>query len=890
MSTYTVREAGGGLRPGNWRVRSRLVALVLVPTVAAVLLGGVQVLASMSAADDYQRVNDLARLSDRVGALAHELAEERDRTAWFIALGRPESGVRDMRARTDLVDDAAARVRESGVLLGGQVGGRTGDEVETVLARLEDLAPLRRQALQSTLSPDAAVAAYSPIIADLLSLHDELGRGAADDVLVSRALTLDALVRAKEALSYQRALLTVALVAGRFEREQLEQFLGALAVERAERERFAAGTGSEERRVFDETVDGRAAGRAGSLRELALRRAAAGASLKGLDPAAGNDAGQWYEAATAVIDQMRGVEKRHAQDIVVRSQELRDGERTRALLVAGAVTGLLLIVPTITTGVARSLVRPLRLLRREALDVAEERLPSYVRRVRESRGGEVVAGIPPIGIVSRDEIGEVARAFDEVHREAVRLAGEEARLRDTVNAMFVSLSRRSQALVERQLTLVERLGRGERDDRRLADLRALDHLATRMRRNSENLLVLAGQEAARRRQRPVELTEVIRVALSEVEDHDRVTIRAGSGAAVAGPAVGDVVHLLAELVENAVSFSPKGTPVTVSGDRVDGGVMVAVTDQGIGMTPGELAEANRRLADPQVADASVARRIGLFVVGRLALRHGIRVRLHPRETGLTAMVTLPESLLVAASAMPVAPPRAPVLAAPVAPEASPAPLWNRPPGTTGPSVWSPPPERPRPTGERSAFPPPGPLDRLPGSTGANETGPPPRAGTSPPGEDDYLPIFASVESGWFRISGSAPASAADTGVPSSDPARFSGSGASAAPGSGGPAASGVAPVGRPAGPGSWSSPGDGGWRAAQAASIPALGGTIAAGLPKRTPRANLVPGSVSPSRPQPPVRPRPADASRSAERARSRMTSFQEGVRKARDEIPDRER
>ncbi|MGJ6963937.1 nitrate- and nitrite sensing domain-containing protein [Streptosporangium sp. G11] len=914
MSTHEIHGAGSGLRLRNWRVRRRLVALILVPTIAAVLLGGVQVFASMRAAGDYQGVNDLARLSARVGTLTHELAEERDHTAWFIALGRPESGVEDVRAQMDLVDSSVTRVRESGSLLGEEVTGRTREEVETAITRLDDLPPLREQALKSTLLPDATVAAYSLVIADLLSLHDELGKGSADDVLFGQALTLDALARAKEALSFQRALLTVVLVAGRFEQGQMEQFLGAVSTERNERKTFAAEAGSRNRRLFDEAVNGRTAERAELIRELVLLRAASGVSLRGLDLERKDDAKEWYDAATVTIGHMREVEERHAQDIVVRSQQLGDAEQSRALMVAAAVAALLALVLVITIGVARSLVRPLRRLRREALEVAGERLPAYVQRVREAHGGEIVAEVAPIGVLSRDEIGEVARAFDEVHREAVRLAGDEARLRNTVNAMFVNLSRRSQSLVERQLSLVERLERGERDDQRLADLFKLDHLATRMRRNSENLLVLAGQEVARRWRQPVELMDVVRASLSEVENYERVTNLVQSEVAVAGPAVSDVVHLLAELVENAVSFSQPDTRVTVSSSRIDGGgVMVSVTDKGIGMTLDELSEANRRLADPQADDASVARHMGLFVVSRLALKHGVRVQLRPQDSGLTAMVLLPEALLIlppvgvqqtgypqpatafpgmpagtpglptgvvgfsggaADSPFPHAPgvagppPRVPLLAAPTDTQAPPAagppslPSRVRP-DATARSVWNPPAERLRPPGEQGGFPQlPGPFDRLPGPLDSPSGFP---AGTSAEREDDFLPIFASVESAWFRIADLPRGSGAETAGPE------------------------VAASEEPrAEPEPWTSPGDSGWQAAQAASAPALGGKTAAGLPKRTPLANLVPGSVTPlvRSEQPPA---PAMPSLSPERVRSRMASFQEGVRRARNELPDRE-
>nr|BFE87331.1 hypothetical protein GCM10020093_099320 [Planobispora longispora] len=912
MSTGRARKTGNGLRLRNWRVRSRLVALILVPTAALVLLAGLQVAASVNAASDYQRVNDLARLSDRIGALTHELAEERDRTAWFIALGRPEDVAEEVRDQMGAVDSTAARVRDGGTLIAGETAGRTGDEIRAALARLDDLAPLRRQALEEKLLPDAAIDAYTLVIADLLSLHDELGKGSSDDLLFGRSLTLDALARAKESLSLQRALLSVVLVAGRFEQEQMERFLGAISSERNERAAFSAEAGPEDRRFFDETVNGHTADRADFLRELVMVRAASGASLKGLDLSEEDDARQWYEAVSVTIDRMRAVEQRHAEAIVTRSRELRDAERDRALVVAGSAAGLLLAILLITTGVARSLVRPLRRLRREALEVAGKRLPAYVQQVRESRDGEAPAEVPPIGIMSRDEIGEVARAFDEVHREAVRLAGDEAKLRKTINAMFVNLSRRSQTLVERQLTLVERLERGERDDDRLADLFKLDHLATRMRRNSESLLVLAGQEVVRRWRQPVEIMDVVRASLSEVENYDRVVTRVHAEAAVTGPAVSDVVHLLAELVENAIAFSPEESKVTVSCDRTGNGMMISVTDHGIGMSAEEIAQANARLVAPPAADAAAARRMGLFVVGRLALKHGIRVQLRPQETGLTAMVLLPESLLVPLTGPSFPPPLAPGSPFPRHPPRAPPARPSRPSPRAPPGRPDPCPFRRRPY-RRSPDRPRSP-GRVPGSRPSARTGSPgalrplrplqlhdalpagaperfdrfamgsrePAEPEQPPipperieplpavgtpaldSEDEYLPIFASVESGWFRT------------VDRMSPRP---------PDPSGPTGSAVPD--EPSDP--WTSPADSGWQAASVASDPSFVGLTSAGLPRRTPKANLVPGSVpraTPARPEP--RPEPAMPV-SAERARNRMAEFQQGLRRARDERPNRE-
>ena len=302
------------------------------------------------------------------------------------------------------------------------------------------------------------------------------------------------------------------------------------------------------------------------------------------------------------------------------------------------------------------MIRPLRKLRADALEVAGSKLPDMVRRLSESEGGDASAEIEPIGVTSTDEIGEVARAFDQVHREAVRLAADEAMLRGNLNAMFVNLSRRSQSLIERQLSLIDNLEQTEQDADRLSSLFRLDHLATRMRRNSENLLVLAGHEAASRRwSQPVPLVDVLRAAVSEMEQYERVVLNVQPGIQVIGQAVNDVVHLVAEMVENATTFSPEDTQVYVTGQPLtSGGVLLDITDNGVGISEQEMAHANWRLDNPPVVDVAVSRRMGLFVVGRLAARHGVRVRLrHAQSGGLTALIWLPESVAAPEAAQPL---------------------------------------------------------------------------------------------------------------------------------------------------------------------------------------------------------------------------------------------
>jgi signal transduction histidine kinase len=883
----------------NWRVRARLVALILVPTAAAVLLGGFQVFASTGAAADFARTNQLAQLSAQIGELTHVVSGERARTSWFIARNRPASALPPVREQMEQVDDVIGEVRTSADALLLTVTGRTADQIQNMLNRLDDLTGLREQALEADLLPAASVELYTTVINDLLSVHNELIKGSQDDELFRQSRMLDALARAKESVSHQQALLTTVLTEGAFSQDQLKRFLGELSREENERRTFADEATAEERRIFDENVNGRSADNMLFLRELVLIRATAGQTVRGLDQGNRDDAGQWFEASNVVVDSMRLVEQRQAAGIVTRSEALSADERQRAYVIAGAVIALLVAVLLITTGVARSLVRPLRRLRAEALDIAGKRLPDFVQHLRESRDGVVDAEVPPINVFSRDEVGEVARAFDEVHREAVRLAGDEARLRANVNSMFVNLSRRSQTLVERQLSLIERLERGERDDDRLGDLFKLDHLATRMRRNSENLLVLAGQEAARKWSQPVELMDVVRAALGEVESYDRVSIQVQSETAIAGQGVNDVVHLLAELIENAVSFSARDTKVIISSSRIDGGgLMVSVTDNGISMNAEELTEANWRLANPPVVDVSVSRRMGLFVVGRLALRHNIRVQLRRQDVGgLTAMVLLPETLL---TAMPGSAADASVVRTAVsAPEMMP---YAQVPMQSMPSMPSMPPMMPTPSMPGPGHPS---LDMTPApepsswfsSQYTNSVELPAEPFPSQePAQGDFLPIFASVESSWFTK----PSFTPDRREPDPDPA-WSSSGAPSWPSqeeTSWPSQGEVTPAPLPTraarapqddtgsmtpprAPVEWSSPADSGWQAAGAVREPVLGGTTSSGLPKRTPKANLVPGSAAPApapMPAPPVSP---------DRLRSRLSSYQQGVRKGRAELEE---
>ncbi|MFE3450686.1 nitrate- and nitrite sensing domain-containing protein [Nonomuraea sp. NPDC059194] len=943
------RTAGGSFKLRNWRVRSKLLALIVIPTTAALLLGGFRITSSIASAAEYQRVNETAELAGKLAGLSHELELERDLIALYVAAGRPSNGDTRLKKQFAAVDSAATGVKAS---LDAVASSDTLERAEVVRAanRLKNLPSARQAAVESQIDVRTVIAQYHGIVTDLLALNDNINQGAVDPELAHSTAGFGALSRAKEQASRERALIVAGLMARRFTGAELNDINAARAQLDSEIATFRSEASLPQRVKYDDTVSGQKKDRAEFIRARALVLAGQNLPIAGRDLGGIRDGGQWFDAATDTIDRMREVEADLAESIILRSRDLKEAEQRGALIFGGVIVLLLVIVLAVTIVMAGSLVRPLRRLRGEALHIAGRRLPDTVRTLRES-GDEASAQIEPISVSSHDEIGEVARAFDEVHREAVRLAGEESKLRANVNAMFVNLSRRSQTLVERQITLIDGLEQGEQDEQRLANLFKLDHLATRMRRNSENLLVLAGQDPPRRWSQPVQLVDVARASLSEVENYDRVNLQVPGGAAVAGQAVNDIIHLLAELVENALAFSPRETHVVVSGNRIDGGgMMVSVTDSGIGMTQEELAHANARLADAPTVDVSVSRRMGLFVVARLAHRHGVRVQLRPHGGGgLTAMVLLPEALLggptpamagsgamAGAGSMGVEMPAgwAADIQRPAAFTADTGPAWASEPGTGmgGPGGWNSEPEPmpswggadtgggagswpssaqwPSTDGAASQWPstdagkaqwPSADAGKAqwPSDTGAWASGPRMAGGTFDSGEAD---VWAPSKGAWPE--------AAPSDQPSTQSSTWSFQ-------DGPPAASGTGRYdfpeveSNPTGPipavkggksdeflpifasveSAWFDKGeewgtakaDAGWSAAEAVREPVRDGATAAGLPKRVPKANLIPGSADTSAPKG-VAPMPAI---SPERVRNRFSSFQQGFRAARDDISE---
>ncbi|GAA4719730.1 sensor histidine kinase [Nocardioides conyzicola] len=336
----------------------------------------------------------------------------------------------------------------------------------------------------------------------------------------------------------------------------------------------------------------------------------------------------------------------------------------RQLAIASAVvTGVALLVAVLLTlMVARTLTRPIRRVRDGAIQVANEELPEAVARIR---AGEQPGEITPIDVTTEEEMGQLARAFDTLHRQAITLASGEAELRSQVGDMFATLSRRNTTLINQQLGLIEDLERDEEDPRRLESLFRLDHLASRMRRTAESLMVLADAPTPGTDGADLTVADLLQAAIAGVRDYQRVQILSTPDGRVAGVAAPDIVHLLTELVDNALNYSPPTAPVMVEAVRTSSGIEVEIADAGLGVATGDLSRLNAELASGGQVTAETARRMGLLVVSRLARRRGIQVRLELNERGgVTARVMLPAALLPGgtAASVPTSPSWSPVAA------------------------------------------------------------------------------------------------------------------------------------------------------------------------------------------------------------------------------------
>lgn len=577
------RSARAALAPRNWRVASRLIVLVAIPTLLGLALTGLRVTGETRSAQAYGQVGRLAVLGQDVAGLTQAVQLERAETATFIAAGRPAADLAALRRQYVITDGWAVTVRRLLRQPGYPARTRAGGAM--VLASLADLPGLRSEAAQGQASALALTNGYAAATAGLFPINDGIADGSGNPALISSVRALGALARMQDAASQQQAILDVGLAQGRFEPGALNALMTAQDEQADDLVSFRGAATREETWALTQTL---ASPLAGQAQAVELRATTAGDGTLALGPQA---ARQWQTGMSLTVGWMRHAQQQMATWITGYAGGMQRSAMRSAIITGAVALAILVLICVATLIMARTLAR--------------------------------------------------------VHREAVRLAGEEARRRRSISAISASFFQRSHSLLERLLRLIDSLELHEDDPGRLASLFQIDHLVTRMRRNSDSALVLAGHEAPDHWMEPVTLVDVLRAAVSEIEQYNRVDVDVQLGNSVSGEAAADTVHLLAELLDNATAFSPKTTHVIVSGHLAPGGgVLVRITDAGPGLPEEDLRDLNWQLAHPPAADGEGTRRIGLFAVAHLAARHGITVTLgRPADGGTAAEVYLPATVI-----------------------------------------------------------------------------------------------------------------------------------------------------------------------------------------------------------------------------------------------------
>ena len=632
-------ELGEAMRFRGNSIRRKIVALLLVPLVSLTAIWGFATVLTGREAEDLFNVSDVVeKIGYPIEDTVRVMQQERRQTLVYLADPRASDGLADLRRSRTATDKAVAEIRRNAKNpdVRDAMGEGTGERLSAVLDGFDGIEALRRSVEDGTVSRAQALDLYNRLVDPCYVLLGNLH--VVDNVEMDKQYrALVNLARARELLSREDALLGSSLIVGKLTRDEIRDVSDLVAQrslmydvnlqllpssERERYERFWKDAATAPMRVAEQAAVSSGTGTSGEV------------SAQNWDSAAGNvldklgtlndDAGDRYQ------DRVRPV----AMGVIAKAA------------IAG-VLGLLALLFSLflSVRVGRALIRDLRQLRLEAHEASGVRLPSVMRRLSAGEQVDVETEVPRLEF-DKNEIGEVGQALNTLQRAAVEAAVKQAELRAGVSEVFVNLARRSQVLLHKQLTLLDTMERRTEDTDELADLFRLDHLTTRMRRHAEGLVILSGAAPSRQWRKPVQLMDVVRAAVAEVEDYERIEVRRLPRIAVTGPAVADLTHLVAELLENATVFSPPHTAVQVLGERVANGFTLEIHDRGLGMAADALLDANLRLAETPEFELSDTDRLGLFVVSRLAQRQNVRVSLQPSPYGgTTAVLFVPDALL-----------------------------------------------------------------------------------------------------------------------------------------------------------------------------------------------------------------------------------------------------
>ncbi len=687
----------------NMKVGTKLIAVLVAPVLVLLILGYVGVSQRLSTASTTQRVEQLANMAAVNADVAHQLQREAIYSAAYMA----SAGTQwhdELAAQRKATDAAITQFNTTLHKVNpGKESADLAKDVSAVNSALGNLDTQRRSVDGLETPAPTAIGQYDNASTDLAQLNTAIAASANDPEL-ARGLTTFANLNAVKAADANQAALSVALVqAGQFpqtwpsngqaavpcqvvnsscgvynaltaasgnEGNAENVYYDSATADQKSLLRNATGSTSGaamaavEKQIFDTvtfaypTADSNTTSPLNASNSVPTQVAPSGVNLAPWSPKVTIDQDGNYvpidktatvKAANDQLTQLKSAESSIIGEVSSTAQSLRSKAQQEATLFVVGAFGSIAIALLIAFYVARAVTVPLKKLTTAAYTLSTDKLPGLVERLRnpDESGASLTEALAPIDISSKDEIGQLADAFNSIQHVTIEVAEEQgALLRKGIGDIFINLARRNQTLLDRQIEFIDQLEANEEDADQLDNLFKLDHLATRMRRNAESLLVLAGAEPPRRRGRPVALADVVRVAIGEVEDFARISLLALDDVTVGGNVAVDLAHLLSELMENATHFSPPDTTVEIVGHRAEDGYTLSVSDQGIGMSADQLGEANNQLARPPLVGLALSRSLGFIVIGRLASRFGVAVRLTSSPSGgVTALVTLPPELV-----------------------------------------------------------------------------------------------------------------------------------------------------------------------------------------------------------------------------------------------------
>ncbi|MFF6781559.1 nitrate- and nitrite sensing domain-containing protein [Streptomyces sp. NPDC012510] len=629
------------LRPRS--VRAKIVALLMLPIVSLMALWSFAAVTTVAAIGDTERAKDVnSELLAPVAEFVTALQAERT-AAMRYAARRSETGLDELRADQQSTDDAVKALREglnSSSSDAALIDTGLPDRLDTLEADFSGLATLRAETTGSG-AKDAVTTGYtkySTVIDHAFAVTGALTSEQGTDATSEARVVLE-LSRVRDAVAREQALLAAATASGTLGKEQYARFVGAVATQRELLKPAVADLKDEHRPAYEVLLKSDSYT---TLAEVEDRVTDAGPG-----PVSAAVIQGWGSSSEAVLKGLREAETDAGTGAAAKADAFGwDTLGASGVAVVLGLVGVLLSL-LVSVGVGRGLIVELLDLRNSALEVAGRRLPQAMRRLHAGQGVDIDAEAP-MRRLAGDELAQVGTALTAVQRAALKAASERAELLSGISGVYVSLARRSQVLLHRQLDLLsvmERRQQEQQNHAELYDLYRVDYLATRMRRHSESLLILSGIAPGRGWRDPIALSDILRAAVAEIEDATRVQIWAAPRVSLTGGSVADVIHLLAELVENAAAFSPPSTKVELRAARLRDGILVEVEDSGFGMNEEAMADANRKIQSEKV-DLLDAKQIGLIVVNRLAGRQGLRVELRQSTNGgVAAAVFIPENLI-----------------------------------------------------------------------------------------------------------------------------------------------------------------------------------------------------------------------------------------------------